>query len=101
MASLANTLQFLTSPRQIPAASPEFLASAKNPNIRNFAPGREPSFTNPMFASLANLLGSGGGSGTQPLMQPLSAVEQTGFKGLDLMRNRQAILDAAIAAQTQ
>lgn len=60
--SLANHINFLTQERQIPEASPEFLASARNPNIRNFGPGQEPTFTNPILAMLAGAPGRAGNS---------------------------------------
>lgn len=60
--SLANTLSFLqsqvTGNRQIPAAPQSFLESARNPNIRNFAPGKEPQFQSPI---LQMLMGGAGG----------------------------------------
>lgn len=65
--SLANTLSFLASQvtgnREIPAASPEFLASARNPNIRNFGPGQQPEFQNPMLALLMGGAGQNAGKG--------------------------------------
>lgn len=65
--SLANTLQFLQSQvnpgqRQIPEASPEFLASARNPNIRNFGPGQQPEFQSPIIQMLMNAPGRAAGS---------------------------------------
>ena len=71
--SLANTLNFLTQQRQIPAASPEFLASAQNPNIRNFSPGNEPQFQN---ALLAKLFGGGSSNAPQSLAIPNARPEQ-------------------------
>ena len=65
--SLANTLSFLgsqiTGNRQIPAAPQSFLESARNPNIRNFAPGQEPQFQNPMLALLMGGAGKNAGQG--------------------------------------
>ena len=64
--SLANTLNFLQTQlggqRQIPEASPEFLASAQNPNIRNFGPGQEPQFQSPVLQMLMGAPGKGANS---------------------------------------
>lgn len=64
--SLANTLSFLqsqiTGNRDIPAASPEFLASARNPNIRNFGPGQQPEFQSPILQMLMSAPGRGASS---------------------------------------
>lgn len=110
--SLANTLSFLSSQltgnRQIPAASDEFLQSANNPNIRNFAPGQEPQFRNPILAMLMGGAGrnAGQGVGQSLALQQQPPSQDGGFMqkllGLDNVGNaisqRQAQIDAALKA---
>ena len=87
--SLANTLSFLqsqiTGNREIPAASDEFLQSARNPNIRNFAPGQQPQFQSPILQMLMG--GAGGNQGPAANVNaPSLALQQPQQGGNGLIR---------------
>lgn len=89
--SLANTLNFLATKlggqRQIPAASDEFLSSARNPNIRNFAPGKEPQFQSPILQMLMGGAGQNAGKGVgQSLALQAQPQQQQQGGGNFLMR---------------
>lgn len=56
MNSLAD-LQMLLEQRQIPAATPEFLSSVRNPNVANNRPGKQPQFVHPAFRAIGNMPG--------------------------------------------
>jgi len=108
--SLANTLNFLSQQRQIPAASPEFLASAQNPNIRMQSPNAQSSFTHPLLQKLYNAPGAaakgiGGGISSLANFLGLQAVkpEMAIRENVDdnfITRANQRTVDA-IAAQTR
>ena len=105
--SLANTLSFLATQmgaqRPIPAAPQSFLDSARNPNIRNHAPGQEPQFESPILQMLMGGAGQNAGKGIGQSLalqqQPQggaggSLIDAMGLKGIqDAMQGRAGQLE--------
>jgi len=100
--SLADTINFLTQQRQIPAASPEFLGSVRNPNIRNFGPGQQPQFTDPILQQFYNAPGQavrGAGNFAGGALSSLA-----NFLGMQAVRPEMAIrenVDDNVITRTQ
>lgn len=93
MESLAQLISSLTPPQQsqIPQASPEFLASGQNPNIRNFPPGRQPQFVHPVLQQLYNAPGqiaTGAGNALSGGMSSLA-----NFIGMQMVKPEMTIRD--------
>ena len=101
--SLANFLAFRGAPRQIPAASPEFLASMRNPNIYQPQVGGGLAEAS-MWKSLANFFGGGGSPAVTapPVLEPVvEPVGKAAAHGIDKLRSSQQEKFDAIKALTQ
>ncbi|MEE8598454.1 MAG: hypothetical protein V3S69_02885 [Dehalococcoidales bacterium] len=106
----SSSFNYLNAPPQIPGASAAFLQGGQNPNTRNFPPGEEPKYTNPLLQMMYNVPGAamkgiGGGISSlanmlgKQMVRPEMAIREN-VADNTITRANQRIADA-IAAQTQ